>query len=190
MNILLLSKAEIEKTFQTATVLAPNLLGMNLRGEKAFKIPSPSMNEGYEMIFGFFNDKARYVLFRKVSPKPWEEADMRVGMLQIGRLRNWSSITSDFVDYTEKERGRIVAEATGWQSPARKYCFFYVPSVKGEVPILPDRSTLDLKMSPIKSRRFKSRGARDAQSRERAGKKPTKKGIHRQIRTVSSRLVD
>jgi hypothetical protein len=62
--------------------------------------------------------------------------------------------------------------------------------VKGEIPILPDRSTLDLKMSPTKSRRFKSKGARDAQSRERAGKKPTQKGTHRQIRTVSSRLVD
>ena len=101
MNILLLSKAEIEKTFQKPTVLTPNLLGMNVQGEKAFKITSESMNEGYEVIFGFFN-KARYALFRRVSPKPWEEADMRVGMLQIGRLSNWS-ITSDFADYTEKE---------------------------------------------------------------------------------------
>ena len=73
MNILLLSKAEIEKTFQTPTVVTPNLLGMNVQGEKASKITSESMNEGYEVIFGFFNDKARYALFRKVSPKPWEE---------------------------------------------------------------------------------------------------------------------
>ena len=80
-------------------MLKPNLLGMNVQGEKAFKITSESMNEGYEVIFGFFNDKARYALFRKVSPKPWEEADMRVGMLQIGRLKNWS-ITSDFAYYT------------------------------------------------------------------------------------------
>jgi hypothetical protein len=162
MNILLLSKAEIEKAFQTTMVLTPNLLGMNLRGEKAFKIPSQSMNEGYEIIFGFFNDKARYVLFRKVSPKRWEAGDLRVGMLQIGRLKNWSRITSDFVDYAEKEGQEIVAEATGWQSPARKYSFFYVPSLRGEVPILPDKSSLDLKISPIISRSFKLRKARDA----------------------------
>jgi hypothetical protein len=53
MNILLISKAEIEKTFQKLTVLTPNLLGMNVKGEKAFKITSESMNEGYEVIFGF-----------------------------------------------------------------------------------------------------------------------------------------
>jgi hypothetical protein len=173
MNILLLSKAEIEKAFQTTMVLTPNLLGMNFRGEKAFKIPSQSMNEGYEVIFGFFNDKARYVLFRKVSPKPWDKGDMRVGMLQIGRLKHWSPITSDFVDYAEKEGEEIVAEATGWQSPARKYSFFYVPSLRGEVPILPDKSSLDLKMSPIMSRGLKLRAARNvkkpkARSRKRS----------------------
>ena len=167
MNILLQSKAEIEKTFQTTTVLTPNLLGMNLRGEKAFKIPSQSMNEGYEVIFGFFNDKARYLLFRKVSPKAWEEADMRVGMLQIGRFKNWSQITSDFVDYAEKEGENILAEATGWQSPTRKYCFFYVPSLRGEVPILPDKSSLDLKMSPIMSRGVRATAARKQKPRAR-----------------------
>ena len=58
MNILLLSKAEIEKTFQKPTVLTPNLLGMNVQGEKAFKITSESMNGGYEVIFGFFRQGA------------------------------------------------------------------------------------------------------------------------------------
>jgi hypothetical protein len=82
--------------------------------------------------------------------------------LQIGRLKNWSRIASNFVDYAEREGEDIVAEATGWQSPARKYSFFYVPSLRGEVPILPDKSSLDLKISPIISRSFKLRKARDA----------------------------
>jgi hypothetical protein len=168
MNILLLSKAEIEKTFQKPTVLTPNLLGMNVQGEKAFKITSESMNEGYEVIFGFFNDKARYALFRKVSPKTWEEADMRVGMLQIGRLSNWS-ITSDFADYTEKEGKNVIAEATGWQSPARKYSFFYVPTLRGEVPILPDKSSLDLKLSPLMTRGLKARMEKKPKPRCRKG---------------------
>jgi len=148
-------------------VLTPNLLGMNVQGEKAFKITSESMNEGYEVIFGFFNDKARYALFRKVSPKPWEEADMRVGMLQIGRLKNWS-ITSDFADYTEKEGENVIAEATGW-SPARKYSFFYVPTLRGEVPILPDKSSLDLKLSPLMTRGLKARMEKKPKARCRKG---------------------
>ena len=93
---------------------------------------------------------------------------MRMGMLQIGRLSNWS-ITSDFADYTEKEGENVIAEATGWQSPARKYSFFYVPTLRGEVPILPDKSSLDLKLSPLMTRGLKARMAKKPKARSRKG---------------------
>ena len=140
-------------------VMTPNLLEMNRAGEKAFKFTSQSMNSGFEIIIGFFNDKARYVVFKKASGKPWEDADMRSGMLLIGRLPRWTpgrdidgKPAADFVDYLEREgdteKGAIVAEASGWQSPIRRYSFFYVPTLRGEVPIIPDKSSLDLKLTP------------------------------------------
>ena len=39
----------------------------------------------------------------------------------------------------------IVAEASGWQSPRRRYAFVYVPSIPGEVGILPDKTAIDHK---------------------------------------------
>jgi hypothetical protein len=47
---------------------------------------------------------------------------------------NWSSKpASDFFDYLEKDGDKIVAEATAWQTPKKKYCFIYIPVVEGEV---------------------------------------------------------
>jgi len=127
--------------------MTPNLLGMNLQGEKAFLISSPSMNEGYDLTIGFFNNKARYLVFKKKSSTRWNEADVRVSLMQVGPFSNWSSKPgSDFFDYLEKEGDRIVAELTGWQTPKRKYCFVYIPALEGEVAIAPDKGALDAKI--------------------------------------------
>jgi len=50
---------------------------------------------------------------------------------------------SDFFDYVEKKGDRIVAEATGWQTPKRRYLFVYVADVPGEIGLLPDKTALD-----------------------------------------------
>ena len=147
MNIFLLSRAKVEKTVGKKSVMTPNLLGMNLQGEKAFLITSPSMNEGYDLTIGFFNNKARYLVFKKKSSTSWNEADVRATLMQVGPFSNWSSKpASDFFDYLEKDDDKIVAEATAWQTPKKKYCFIYIPVVEGEVAIAPDKGALDVKI--------------------------------------------
>jgi hypothetical protein len=147
MNLLLLSRAEVERAVGKKSVMTPNLLGMNLQGEKAFLITSPSMNEGYDLTIGFFNNKARYLVFKKKSSTRWNEGDVRVTLMQVGPFSNWSSKPgSDFFDYLEKEGNEIIAEATGWQTPRRKYCFIYIPVVQNEVLIAPDKAALDAKI--------------------------------------------
>jgi hypothetical protein len=147
MNLLLLSRAEVERAVGKKSVMTPNLLGMNLQGEKAFLITSPSMNEGYDLTIGFFNNKARYLVFKKKSSTKWNEGDIRVTLMQVGPFSNWSSKPgSDFFDYLEKEGNEIIAEATGWQTPRRKYCFIYIPVVQNEVLIAPDKAALDAKI--------------------------------------------
>jgi hypothetical protein len=127
--------------------MTPNLLGMNLQGEKAFLITSPSMNEGYDLTIGFFKNKARYLVFKKKSSTRWNEADVRATLMQVGPFSNWSSKpASDFFDYLEKDGDKIVAEATAWQTPKKKYCFIYIPVVEGEVAIAPDKGALDVKI--------------------------------------------
>jgi hypothetical protein len=67
--------------------------------------------------------------------------------MQVGPFSNWSSKpASDFFDYLEKDGDKIVAEATAWQTPKKKYCFIYIPVVEGEVAIAPDKGALDVKI--------------------------------------------
>jgi len=99
-----------------------------------------------EKVKRFFNDTARYVAFKKRSDRKWEESDLRAVLMQIGPFSNWTSKPgSDFFDYAEKSGGKIVAEATGWQSPKRHYAFAFVATLDGEIGILPDKSALDQK---------------------------------------------
>jgi hypothetical protein len=68
--------------------------------------------------------------------------------MQIGKYSNWTiKPGSDFFDYAEKDGKKVVAEATGWQTPQRHYCFTYVPDVPGEVGLLPDKTAVDQKFS-------------------------------------------
>ena len=142
MNILLQSKSDVEKHFGKKATMATNLLGMVSQGEKA----SGFLEAAFDVTVGFFNDRARYVAFKKRSGKKWEESDLRSVLMQIGTFSNWSSTPgSDFFDYAEKSEGKIVAEATGWQTPKRRYAFIYIPVVTGQVGIIPDRSSIDPK---------------------------------------------
>jgi hypothetical protein len=146
MNLLLESRETAEQHFGKTAMMAPNLLGMVGEGEKSFAFLTGDMSEGYQVTFGFFNDKARYVAFQKRSGSAWGEGDLRAALMQIGDYSNWNiKTTSDFFDYVEKSGKKIVAEATGWQSPRRRYAFVYVPAVPGEVGILPDKTAIDHK---------------------------------------------
>jgi hypothetical protein len=146
MNILLQSKKAVEAHFGKKATMATNLLDMVGEGEQAFGFLMGSMDAGYEITVGFFNDKSRYVSFRKRSGKKWDESDLRSVLMQIGSYSNWSSKPgSDFFDYVEKNGDKIVAEATGWNTPKRKYAFVYVPTVPGEFGLIPDRSSIDPK---------------------------------------------
>ena len=144
MNLLLETKQAAEQHFGKSAVMAPNLLGMIGQGEKSFAFYTGDMTEGFEVTFGFFNEKARYVAFQKRSGTPWGEGDLRAALMQIGDYSNWTvKSSSDFVDYVEKSGKKVVAEATGWQSPRRRYVFVYVPQVPGEVGIMPDKTAID-----------------------------------------------
>src|SRR5438067_5302590 len=148
MNLLLQSKQVAEEHFGKSAMMAPNLLGMVGQGEKSFAFLTGDMSEGFAVTFGYFSDKARYVAFQKRTGSPWGEGDLRATLMQIGAYSNWSvKATSDSFDYVEKSGKNIVAEATGWQSPRRRYAVIYVPSIAGEVGILRDKAAIDHKFS-------------------------------------------
>jgi len=146
MNILLRSKSEVEAQFGKKATMAINLLNMVAEGEKAFDFLTGDMDSGFDVIVGFFNGKARYAAFKKRAGRKWDESDLRAVLMQIGSFSNWTSKPgSDFFDYAEKNGGKVVAEATGWQSPKRRYAFVFVQTLDGEVGVVPDRSALDQK---------------------------------------------
>ena len=147
MNILLKSKPEVEKHFGKKATMASNLLDMVGQGEKAYGILTGTMDNGWDVTVGFFNDKARYTRFKKRRGTKWTEADLRAVWMQIGPLSNWkkSADDPDYFDYTEKEGDKVVATATGWQTPTRSRAFIYVPDVPGEIGIIPDRTAVDEK---------------------------------------------
>ncbi|MEY2440341.1 MAG: hypothetical protein QOI34_1726 [Verrucomicrobiota bacterium] len=146
MNLLLETKKDVETHFGKKATMSPNLLGMVGQGEEAFGFLTGDMGQGFEITVGFFNAKARYIAFKKRTGTPWGEGDLRAALMQIGKYSNWSvKAGSDFFDYVEKAAKKIVAEATGWQSPRRRYLFAYVPEVAGEIGILPDKTAIDQK---------------------------------------------
>ena len=146
MNLLLQSRQLAEEHFGKTAMMAPNLLGMVGQGEKSFEFLTGDMSQGFAVTFGFFNDKARYVAFQKRTGSPWGEGDLRGALMQIGDYSNWSvKSSSEFFDYVEKSGKQIVAEATGWYNPHRRYAFVYVPYLAGEVGILPDKTAIDHK---------------------------------------------
>jgi hypothetical protein len=146
MNILLKSLPEVEKHFGKKATIAANLLDMVGQGERAFGFLTGTMDDGWSVTVGIFNDKARYVSFRKRTASHWTEGDLRAVLLQIGPYSNWSHPSgSDYFDYTEKEGKKVVATATGWQTPRRTYAFVYVPVVEGDVGLAPDKNAVDQK---------------------------------------------
>jgi hypothetical protein len=90
MNILLKTKQDAEAYFGKKATIAINLLGMVNEGEKAFGFLTGSMDEGWDITVGFFNQKARYIAFKKRTGTKWSEADLRVSLTQIGRYKDWS----------------------------------------------------------------------------------------------------
>jgi hypothetical protein len=146
MEILLKPKADVERHFAQAATMAINLLGMTARGEKAYGFLLGGMTDGFSITVGFFNDKARYIAFKRRGGSQWNEGALRAVLMQIGPYSNWSTKPgSDYFDYVEKSGEKIVAEATGWQTPFRGYAFVYVPVVPGDVGIIPDKIAIDAK---------------------------------------------
>ena len=146
MNILLHTKEEAEAHFGKRATMAPNLLGMVGQGERAFGFLTGDMSQGFGITVGFFNGKARYIAFKKRTGTAWGQGDLRAALGQIGRYSDWTiTAGSDFFDYVEKNGDQVVAEATGWQTPTRRYCFAYVADVPGEVGLLPDKTAVDQK---------------------------------------------
>jgi hypothetical protein len=114
------------------------------------------MDEGFEIMVGFFNDKARYDAFKKRTGTPWGEGDLRAALMQIEKYSNWSvKLASEFFDYAEKRKKGVVSEATGWQTPRRRYAFVYIPDIGGEIGIMSDKRSL-----PDHSRRARARARR------------------------------
>ena len=107
MNILLQAKKDVEAFFGKKGTIAPNLLDMVGQGEKAFGWLLGSLDNGFDLTIGFFNDKARYVAFKKQSGTKWTESDVRVCLSIIGDIHNWSSTSgAEFFDYVEREDGK------------------------------------------------------------------------------------
>lgn len=146
MHILLQTKQDAETHFGKKAMMAPNLLGMVGQGEKAFTFLTGDISQGFEITVGFFNEKARYVAFKKRTGTTWGEGDLRAALMQIGKYSNWSvKANSDFFDYAEKVGKAVSADATGWQSPRRRYAFAYVPDLPGEIGLVPDKTAIDHK---------------------------------------------
>ncbi len=147
MNILLKSLREVEADFKKKATMASNLLDMVGQGEKAHGFLTGTMDDGWDVTVGFFNDKARYVRFKKRTATKWTEGDLRAVLMQIGPYSNWSRspADSDYFDYAEKPGDDVIASATGWQTPAHTRAFIYVPVVPGEIGIMPDKTAVDQK---------------------------------------------
>ena len=148
MNILLHTQADVEVFLAKKGTIAPNLLDMVGQGEKAYGWLLGSMDNGFDLTIGFFNDKARYIAFKKRSGTAWTEADVRGSLMLIGNIYNWSPITgAEFFDYIEREDGKpdgkVLASATGWHTAIRRYAFIYVPTVPGEIALLPAQDSID-----------------------------------------------
>jgi len=148
MNILLQAKKDIEAFFGKKGTIAPNLLDMVGQGEKAFGWLLGSMDNGFDLTIGFFDSNARYVAFKKRSGTKWTEADVRACLITIGDIHNWSPTSgAEFFDYVEREDGKpdgkILASATGWHTTKRRYAFVYVPTVPGEIALIPAKDSLD-----------------------------------------------
>ena len=148
MNILLRPKQEVEAYFGKKATMAPNLLGMVGQGEEAFGFLTGDMSEGFEVTVGFFHDKARYVAFQKRTGTPWSEGDLRATLMQIGPYSDWSvKSNSEYFDYVEKNGKQIVGQASGWQTPRRRYVFVYIANVAGDIGIIPDKTAIDQKFA-------------------------------------------
>jgi hypothetical protein len=148
VNLLLQTREAAETHFGKSAMMAPNLLGMVGEGEKAFSFFTGDMTQGFEIVLGFFNGKARYAAFKKRAGTPWGQGDLRASLMQIGAYSDWSVKSgSDFFDYVEKAGKQIVAEASGWQTPERRYVFAYVPNVAGEIGLMPDKTAIDHKFA-------------------------------------------
>jgi hypothetical protein len=146
MEILLKSKAEVERHFGQSATMATNLLDMVAQGEKAYGFLLGGMTAGFDITVGFFNDKARYAAFKRRAGSQWNEGTLRAVLMQIGPYANWTvKPDSDYVDYVEKSGDTIVAIATGWQTPRRGYAFVYVPTVSNEIALMPDKFAVDAK---------------------------------------------
>jgi hypothetical protein len=147
MNILLKSLPEIEAHFGKKATIASNLLDMVGQGEKAHGFLTGTMDNGWDVTVGLFNDKARYARFKKRTATKWTEADLRTVLMQIGLYSNWSRspADSDYFDYAEKQGDNVVASATGWQTPGGTRAFIYVPAMPGEIGIMPDKTAIDQK---------------------------------------------
>ena len=148
MNLLLQTKEDAEIHFGKKATMAPNLLGMVAQGEEAFGFLTGDMSEGFEVTIGIFKGKARYIAFQKRTGTPWGEGDLRAALMQVGKYSNWSvKAGADFFDYEEKKGRAVVAEASGWQTPRRRYAFVYVADVPGEIGLIPDKTAIDQKFS-------------------------------------------
>jgi len=148
MKLLLETKEDAEIHFGKKATMAPNLLGMVAQGEEAFGFLTGDMSEGFEVTIGIFSGTIRYVAFQKRTGSPWGEGDLRAVLMQIGKYSNWSvKPSSDFFDYEEKKGHTVVAEATGWQTPRRRYVFVYVADVADGPGLLPDKTAIDQKFS-------------------------------------------
>ena len=74
------------------------------------------------------------------------EGDLRTALMQIGKFSDWSvKPNAEFFDYEEKKNRVVTAEASGWQTPRRRYAFVYVADVPGDVGLLPDKTAIDQK---------------------------------------------
>src|SRR5215471_10082095 len=111
MNILLKTKRDAEAHFGKKATIAISLLGMVDLGEKAFGFLTGGMDGGWDITVGFFNEKARYIAFKKRTGTKWSEGDLRTVLTQIGRYKDWSfEANPEYFDYIEKKGDEIVAE--------------------------------------------------------------------------------
>jgi hypothetical protein len=86
------SLPQLEAHFGKKATIASNLLDMVGQGERAYGFRTGTMDAGWDVTVGLFNNKARYVRFKKRTATKWTEGDLRAVWTQIGPYSNWREV--------------------------------------------------------------------------------------------------
>jgi len=163
-------KSEVDRLLGKP-VMAPNLLGLNLAGEKAFRYGLGD----FDILVGFFGDMARYMAVLRdggprvaLSPSElssalalnapatlWtiEQADppppakpVKGKKPPVKLIPKGATTYLSFAERDPKIKEAVTREIFGFAPGDAPYAFFYLPVLQGQPPVLPSEWTVNQKL--------------------------------------------